>query len=476
MPTKERTRGTESWIVTGHSHSGRWTAERLVQRKDKITYSANKPAYVSFNTCSHTRDYPDASTSQIRIPLSPIATGVIARPTEEGVGLLPYTTQSTSAITYAYSSTYRTKTLGSKDYQAKVYDAVLAAYAQARSIPSILQPVIELRDVKQTVRQTTALANWLVSRPSSVRQYIRKGASFGRVVKDFIRSISEQSSNSYLMTTFGIMPTVGDAAKIARTIANPDKFVKARLNVIPKNTVLRATFHCLSEKPSFDMSTRIDMRNQHRKEYYGSPFYMGITTTDGLAQRAVALLGDNTPYIVSDVHGLVFIKARVDTEIDNSLLNDWNYTQTAGAIPWELVPFSFVVDWFYDVGAQLQRAEKRSNVYRRVRLSDFSKPWVCTHRETYTLSASCSSRSSISGVRAYGVGYPTYDCFIEGQVQQIVLRKALKNYISREFVREPWQGHLYNLPEQDFSLPVRPYQVAASLALLAQKFLRLGRN
>lgn len=464
---KERTKEDGQWIVASSGPLGPNVATMNARRVERITYSAARPPYVSFNTCHHTRGQA-TPRSNVRIPVSPVGTGHSI--SWFGGNVKDVDIRDTSVATDAYSNPSLRVEVLPRDYEASVYDAVLRAYAQARYMPAILQPVIELKDVKQTARSALAFAKWCTSRPSSVRKYMRRGHTLGQVVNDFLRETVRESSNAYLAATFGFMPTVGDVSRIANSIANPSKFVKAKRNIIPKNTVLRAGFECPMDMPPFDMSVRHIVRSYSQRVV--TEWGDRLNTTKPLNQLATQLLGSRKWYDVTSITGCVFIKARVDTEVDNSLLNDWNFTQTPGAIPWELVPFSFAVDWFYDIGDQLQRAEKRSNVYRRVRIQDFGTPWVSTRRESFSLSASCKSRSVLTG--ATGIRGQTNA--VKASWLAMVTRVPMKNTVVYEYTRGPWEGHLYRLPGQEFTCPVRPYQVAASLALLAQQLTRLGRN
>lgn len=122
-------------------------------------------------------------------------------------------------------------------------------------------------------------------------------------------------SNNYLTVHYGILPTVRDLENIVKAFRNAARY--------------------------FD------------KNGFGS-YTAGSTVTKNIDSMSYTLVQR--------------IKLAIDDE-DNELIDLINKIESAGFLPtfqniWDLIPFSFVIDWFADVGGYLERLDANFRIAR----------------------------------------------------------------------------------------------------------------
>lgn len=328
----------------------------------------------------------------------------------------------------------------------------------------------EMRDVKKTIQPFVEFYKWC--------RALLKGRV--RLSKNILRSIGENFSlltscatmaKAYLWYKFGVEPTVHDVKQFTAELSSGKLSVQGRKDPIrvPKGSVVVQRY---SANPGIGRVSNEMFNN------FGKVDQSGVRYGDG--KRILRWPSYSTyhtfpnpfpegslwvrPKVVTTEfeRGAYFAEVIKDIEIPGDVhftrQMAWNCPLAATA--WELVPFSFVVDWFVDVGTAIHNLEKLTlGVSERAKLGPI---WHACQTVTDTYRPSLRSANwTLEGLE------PPDDRSYGGTLSVKGEWSCAPQLEDREigFVRLPSTRPA--LPSLEFSGTVKAYQISTGMALLA---------
>lgn len=243
--------------------------------------------------------------------------------------------------------------------------------------------VCELKDLPGTIRQLATFSKWCWK--------ACKGQLAGRGPNGLLRlldSIRRQGlkanlrtlAQAYLWESFGVEPTVADIRRFIDDIRSEKLHVSGAK---PRDRLVTG----LTYRSYFDLR---DYEPDSRGQPQGWP---SLNRTEFAAYREPKNWQINTAtacqynlrIITEEYHGCVFAKLRPEgVQFQRYFPTSFNWGNPIFSTAWELVPFSFVVDWFLDVGKAVQRLDDLTWV-SWARLA-WDEPWIAfakVRREWY---------------------------------------------------------------------------------------------
>jgi hypothetical protein len=233
---------------------------------------------------------------------------------------------------------------------------------------NVTQAVMELKDTKDTFDQLVSFMKWVKSRIGGGPVRIAKGVS--RPLR-FASSLAD-CAKAYLWYKFGVEPTARDIAEFRRQVAAGRLRVKGSLQtktrVAMKNEVVIERWSTARTKSDI-AAAMYDMDELQTKGGYasGSGVQLGYRLPNGISRILLPLAGPakgwrNAYRVISQsMRGCYFARVKEDIVIDglDDLRRRFGWDCPALKTVWELIPFSFLVDWIVDVGSFIERLEKR---------------------------------------------------------------------------------------------------------------------
>jgi hypothetical protein len=218
---------------------------------------------------------------------------------------------------------------------------------------SIINFIYELAEVKHMVLNLKRLArkqtwSYLVS-ADKLRQ----------------RDIDFNVSNSYLSWNFGYCPLMRDILTILRALANVRKRVKHLLTQMHKLRTVKAVIY---QYPVEAFTDDLVFTIYSDQLCDGMNNYATVTSTSSL---------DVTERIVPKC-GLRY--SLFCPPLSEFQLRIRTYLETFGVawdpvIVWNAIPFSFILDWIWDLSGWLDQIERKSTLPVQLRLWDFYIMW-----------------------------------------------------------------------------------------------------
>jgi hypothetical protein len=243
---------------------------------------------------------------------------------------------------------------------------VAATSAQARMLAGAAETAVAWVERYKTLSLLAGSANKLIRVLRFARQSIRSGKGISEI-RSFLKEKSfDEALNTWMEVRYGWRPLLYDLANHQQALAN----------------ILSDTGHYWKSKGSSDYSSVTDVTG----------VYLGQCSIP-VGPGAVLAYGDITafPKRVGALAGYFY---KVDQSSINSELY-WLGFQSPVNVIWELVPYSFVVDWFANVGDYLTSVGTMPAFITDPRgFLSTSQTWIVTARaNTYT----------------YGAYVPTFD-------------------------------------------------------------------
>jgi hypothetical protein len=323
--------------------------------------------------------------------------------------ILKYTTDY-----YPASRPSLTKEVGfsEEDSNRAIEDAMIRLQSlPIRSMMNLPQAIIELKDIPRTVKAVPKLA-----------RFLRGGVKHGLTAANTVKEIA----SAYLAYTFGVRPTVNDVNNFVGQI--PSRIgLGVRQVRYKKGQPVRTAVTLRSD----ELSEWMTARTSH-SGWYAYAVSSGTWLRDrtpGLdwsaLSSAVAPKGTTDsrdwPWLARykvvsrEARGIVFGRVAADFSHDFSWLEDISLNADPISTGWELVPFSFVVDWFVDVGRWLQQANRLSNARNLgFRLEDGI--WISLRNELVTYWP-CLTQFYTEQTQDQGGAYPArYNLYTEKRV------------------------------------------------------------
>lgn len=251
---------------------------------------------------------------------------------------------------------------------------------------NVARSAMELKDTKQTLGQLMTFMYWVKSRIGT-RVSIAK--PFTRKVQKILtmKDTVVACASAYLWYRFGVEPTVADVRRFIKELSQGKLRVRGYKNpiIIPKGQTVRARYRCAPR-----LGQIYELMYPDRHAWTGSleiDPYLGHTWPGEETitwPPSAQITGDFPAHRVdvSEISGVYFAKLKKSITIDglSEMRKRWEWSCPSFSTLWDLVPFSFLVDWVVDVGAFIERLEKR---YVMQNYAEFLGPvWLAEERRT----------------------------------------------------------------------------------------------
>jgi hypothetical protein len=218
------------------------------------------------------------------------------------------------------------------------------------------QAVMELKDTKQTLNGVVDFLQWAKAR-------MGKKTMLGRKAQRVLSLASRVSdvASAYLWYQFGVEPTVQDVRKFLDELSSGKLRVRTtghKPRRYEKGTVVTQRY--VVKPPEAEILDLMfpGLNTSASREYDVSrQTYIGLA--GALAEANLPQVGRVVP--VEQYYGCYFAEISSSFEISEAedLKRRWEWNCPSFRTMWELTPFSFLVDWFVDVGRVIERLEKR---------------------------------------------------------------------------------------------------------------------
>lgn len=346
----------------------------------------------------------------------------------------PMTTRSfTSGYKWPGGSTLNTGSV--KELDTRIGDACVALASHCITpFMDIPTAIVELKDIPATLK--------------AVPKLVRFARRFPKVARPTVRTIKEVAS-SYLAYTFGVKPTVSDVTSFIGQV--PER-VKLGIKQVKyaKGQPVRAGFFVKS--PSLEAYTKPNTTSFSRAYTLGMgqklsevdiPYITSGANSTTLARSGVVSTPDwpyylNWRVVGEEVHGCVFGRVAADMAMDISAIGDFRLSSDPLLTAWELLPFSFVVDWFANVGKWLKQANRLSSA-RKMGFYLQDGIWLSKRTDSVTYTAACSETFSEAVVPSYDATSVSVMCSGSKSIQFHVTarNRAYERVKYRESIRLP---------------------------------------
>lgn len=328
----------------------------------------------------------------------------------------------------------------------------------------------ELKDLKDTIHPFIEFYKWA------------KGLIKGRIrlPKECVKTMGKtwgvlrscaDLAKAYLWYKFGVEPTVHDVKQFTAELSSGKLSVQGRKEPIrvPKGSVVVQRY---SANPGLARVSDV-MFNGHGKVDKNGVRYCKAETVMNWPNISTYHTFPNpfpdgtawvTPKVVTSefVRGAYFAEVIRDIEIPGDVHHmrqmAWNCPMANTA--WELVPFSFVVDWFVDVGTFIHNLEKYT-----IGISERTKLGPIWHAcQTVTDTYRPALRSAKWNLK--GKDPPDSDQS-GGTLQATAEWSCAPQLEDRELSFERQPSTRPALPSLKYSTEVKAYQISTGMALLA---------
>lgn len=280
-------------------------------------------------------------------------------------------------------STRKSYSVSDDEVRRRINDAVISLASspidRAMNLP---RAILELKDTKQTCRSARKLF-----------QYVRRYPKVG-----WIGATVAQVANAYLAWQFGIKPTIADVETFMGTI--PKRFevgvrkvhyakgqpVRAGIRVIhPEQKALMAPWVCAYvDKKTVRVSPGVtNTYNAFTSGGFGSTTATEGSSSGHYVNSARWPYGAALSIAANEVSGCVFGRVANDFDADISALQSLQIAGDPLSTGWELTPFSFLVDWFVDLGQWIRNAN-RLNAARGLGFKLEDGIWLSKRLESVT--------------------------------------------------------------------------------------------
>lgn len=350
-----------------------------------------------------------------------------------------------------------------------------------KSRPNFLRALLELKDVRSTVRGLSDLFKWgcdFLRRVPGTPAWMRTGDRWRAVVCDLRMSIAQVSS-AYLNTQFGILPTVDDITLFLGKLREGMK-VFAEDRGLPLHYGGVVTSHYTVVPREYKAATGKTSQLVALTKTWGAYWYNSTAAkrpnsgdiTIGPGDLSTAVKTKFPVIRASCIRGTVFARVKPEDELSDYLKANFGkvgYTWSYPAITtaWELLPWSWLVDWFTDARRRIRSAEKLARSYW-MRVA-FQEPWYFEKIETRVLvpQFTVTHGQQIGPSRAY---FPGYGQGMRANVQlPVYIRGA---YSAPSYSRSSYtRGLLQNRPEVPVmrtQCKVNVFRISIGMALIAQ--------
>jgi len=322
-------------------------------------------------------------------------------------------------------------------YLPTLFDLELAEVnelAKARLHKSIVLREVNYATELAQIRQTVSMFVDLVKRLAKILTALKHGDLIGVEEALFLNKGNNSITNDFLMFQFGIRPLVEDVNQLAKHI----------LHFMDTNAVVHAEGHAkkLYNDAASAFNGSLEEQNQKGQETC-SGYVSGYSFTA------------NREYEIR-------VKYSVDLGIIDRAVRDSVLLglSTPEETVWELTPYSFVLDWFANIGTLLETLHSLDGV---VPLETWKTTFIKSSESGYEVGIyypPWADRVSPNGFATPEQFNTIGFCYQASWWRAHEGREAV--YCTRELV--PFVG----LPTFQFKSPFSTYHVAEAIALIAQ--------
>lgn len=221
---------------------------------------------------------------------------------------------------------------------------------------NVLRSVMELKDTEQTLSPLVNFMKWM-------QEMNGRSVRLGRVFKPISTGMKlSAAASAYLWYRFGVEPTVSDVNQFRKELESGRLSVRGhKPRLIPRNSVLVGRY---SVRPSREEVLSLMFPNARGGSF---SYERELECSRNGGYVSVVPNGISDPFLCRFVRvagatrGCYFARTKEDIEISglSSLRRSFGWSCPALKTLWDLLPFSFLVDWVIDVGGAIERLEKR---------------------------------------------------------------------------------------------------------------------
>jgi hypothetical protein len=324
-----------------------------------------------------------------------------------------------------------------------------------------LRAAMELKDTKQTMTQLTSFMAWA---KKSLGKKVKIGKSGVLRPLSAAMRIADVAS-AYLWYQFGVAPTVSDIKQFLRQVSEGKLRVKGtKPKIVNQGTVVRAVYGVDAKSSDIlslmypNSAGSVSVSVWRELPWLGSTRFTTEMIPDGvpdpLACRSVRVAGK--------LKGMYFAKVKRTFEISgiDQLKDRWSWNCPTFRTLWDLLPFSFLIDWLVDVGGYIEKLEKR--YVQTNYTSNLGTIWRWEKRSSYICRPKINSLAmSLTDPETLSTTQWRFKHNVQGSLGYYISEQA------RTFIREP-AGSSVGTASPEWVGSINAYRVSTGMALLAQ--------
>jgi hypothetical protein len=218
---------------------------------------------------------------------------------------------------------------------------------------SIFNFLIELRDVRSMVLDLQRLARW------------QKWSQLVEKERLNVKDISFDVSNSYLSWKFGYCPLMRDIITILKSLANLQKKVKRLLAEVHKPRTVKAHVNQYKVAPVAGLQAYATYHEALCDGMYNYSTPTSLVEMDCSEEWAPDV----------GMRYSLFCEPLCQFQLKIRMFLETFDVAWDPVIVWNAIPFSFILDWIWDISGWLERIGRKSTLPVELRVMDFYIQW-----------------------------------------------------------------------------------------------------
>lgn len=206
----------------------------------------------------------------------------------------------------------------------------------------------ELKDTRQTLRGLRDFLKWAVS------------AGRGRIKAT---TTIFEAARMYLTVRFGIEPTVSDVKKFLKQLGSDKLKILQVPRKLEKGTVLRAAYKIGASQAMLNQLCGVPPNGnavEVRSTWIGTNGVFLVPNTSGSSRPWLPGTWALRRVRCREYRGVLFGRLKAPIEMSSSMrkMRAFEWSCPLGKTFWDLTPFTFLIDWFCDIGSVIERLDK----------------------------------------------------------------------------------------------------------------------